>query len=162
MVIINNNHIKKLIDDSLNSKSKRSHFLLHHTHEDKIQSILFCIQPDTYIAAHKHYNDTETICCLKGRMAVIFYYDNGDIEDVIELNSNDLNKIIKFNPSRWHSYICLEKDTVGLEIKEGPYLEKNIIKARWFSDMESKCPENYLNKLKLHVGEIISKKEGVT
>ncbi|MBT2758411.1 WbuC family cupin fold metalloprotein [Mesobacillus foraminis] len=126
---IDKNLLQKLREESRENERKRSHVLLHTSIEDPIQSMLFALQPSTEIGIHRHSNKTETICCLKGKMAVIFYEDNGAIDKVYELSP--INPILKFNPSQWHSYKCLCDDTIGWEIKEGPYVLKDFQIPNW-------------------------------
>ncbi|KHE69242.1 WbuC family cupin fold metalloprotein [Halobacillus sp. BBL2006] len=127
-----NETIDKLVQESRKNTRKRSHLLLHETSEDKIQSMLFGLQPLTKIRAHRHSNETETICSIKGQIAIFFFNDSGEVIDRRLLNQKNI--IYKFNPKVWHSYVCLEEDTVGWEIKEGPYLPGKVQFAQW-------CPE---------------------
>ncbi|WP_271397045.1 WbuC family cupin fold metalloprotein [Salinicoccus roseus] len=122
-MFISDENKKRLIRESSANESGRSHLLLHESPEDAIQEIVFCIQPSTVINVHKHKRGTETITCLQGSMAVSIF--NDDVLNIYHLNKN--NPVLKFNPLSWHTYTSLEKDTIGLEIKEGPYLKENFI-----------------------------------
>jgi cupin fold WbuC family metalloprotein len=128
---INKLIINKLLEESNSSPRKRSHFLLHTSPFDQIQSLLFGLQPNTRIRAHRHSNKTETINCIKGKLAIFFFDSMGIIDNSIILNSNE---IFKFDPTKWHSYLCLETDTIGWEVKEGPYIPEKIEYPEW-------CPE---------------------
>jgi cupin fold WbuC family metalloprotein len=128
-MLINNKVLKNLINESRNSLRKRSHLLLHDEVTDDIQSLLFALQPDTEISIHRHPNPTETICCLKGNMAVIIFDNQGEVTKVYSLNS--MQPILKFSPAQWHSYVCLTDDTIGWEIKEGPYISSDFESPEW-------------------------------
>lgn len=149
---IDNKVLEQLIQDSRINGRKRSHVLLHNKTEDTIQSLLFALQPSTKIGVHRHFNPTETICCLKGSMAVIMYDEKGNISSVRKLNIN--NPVFKFRPSRWHSYICLSEDTIGWEIKEGPYKLENFQSPEWCPDVDSVEFESLIMKVKEYVRNI--------
>lgn len=130
--------IESLIKKSNLSLDKRSHLLLHETVEDDMQQIAFCIQPETLIDVHKHSRGTETIVCLKGSMAVTFIHEN----ELQAFKLNSENPILKFNPTQWHTYTSLEKDTVGFEIKEGPYDKGNFIHHEILNDLNNRIELN--------------------
>lgn len=123
-MFLNEKRLKKLIESAKTNENKRSHFLLHNTTDDAIQQIAFCIQPETLIDVHKHKRGTETIVCLEGEMAITFLKD--DKLEITVLNKN--NPVFSFNPAGWHTYTSLRDDTVGIEIKEGPYSKENFIR----------------------------------
>lgn len=128
-MIVKATDLNKLIEESKESIRRRSHLLLHDNTDDPIQSLLFALQPDTEIAIHRHPNLTETICCIRGEMAIIFFSNKGAINEIVRLTPE--NPICKFNPSQWHTYLCLKDDTVGWEIKEGPYLPESFEVPLW-------------------------------
>lgn len=140
--------LNEMIESANINMNKRSHYLLHHSKDDDIQTIAFCIQPKTLIDVHKHKKGTETIICLKGEMAVTFL-KNEQLE-VIVLNEN--NPVLTFNPNFWHTYTSLKKDTVGIEIKEGPYNKDDFIRHKGLNNENKRLN---LNKMIMKEIEIV-------
>lgn len=127
-----------MIETSKINNTYRSHTLIHDSPEDAIQTIAFCIQPETLIDVHKHKKGTETIICLKGEMAVTFLKD-----EQLEITVlNESNPILAFNPNEWHTYTSLKENTVGVEIKEGPYRIENFIQHGKFNEEQKRVELN--------------------
>lgn len=137
-MFLNEKIMNEMIESSKNKSTNRSHTLLHSSKENDIQTIAFCIQPGTLIDVHKHKKGTETIVCLKGEMAVTFL-ENEKLEIIV---LNESNPVLSFNPNTWHTYTSLKKDTVGLEIKEGPYRTENFIRHEVFNEKQKRLDLN--------------------
>lgn len=143
-MLVDKELLNSLIEESNTSLRKRSHYLLHEEITDDIQSLLFALQPETEITIHRHKNPTETICCLQGNMVIVFFNDQGEITKLYKLNSK--NPILKFKPSQWHTYICLSRDTIGWEIKEGPYILSDFESPEWIDRYKIAELKNVIKK----------------
>lgn len=144
-MLLDNYSTNKLIEESQNNSSSRSHLLFHDSIKDDIQQIAFCIQPETLIDVHKHLGGTETIICLRGAMAVTVWNDKDS--EIFILNNQ--NPILKFNPKNWHTYTSLETNTIGFEIKEGPYNTENFIKKDKYIEKQKREELNEMIKNRL-------------
>lgn len=137
-MFLNEKMMTEMIEKSKNNSTYRTHTLIHDSPEDDIQTIAFCIQPKTLIDVHRHKKGTETIICLKGEMAVTFI-KNEKLEIIV---LNKFNPVLNFNPTNWHTYTSLKEDTVGIEIKEGPYRIQNFVLHKEFKEKQKRLELN--------------------
>ncbi|MEM9444519.1 MAG: WbuC family cupin fold metalloprotein [Verrucomicrobiota bacterium] len=120
---LNSEMMARGIEGSRQSKRKRVILPIHRTQDALVQRMLNFMQPETYIRPHMHAREeaTETVVLLKGALRFIVFSGEGEIEQKIELSANEVNGVIDIEPNIWHSFLVLEKDTVILEMKRGPY-----------------------------------------
>jgi cupin fold WbuC family metalloprotein len=123
MIKINGEFIENV---SLKAKAAPRRRINHNFHpfpEDTLQRMLNAMEPDTYIQPHKHENPdkTEVFFCLRGKMLVVEYHDDGSVADFIILDSNSGNFGCEIAPRIYHNIICLESGSVAYEVKDGPY-----------------------------------------
>lgn len=59
--------------------------------------------------------------CLRGHLREVFYNDNKEITEVIDLAPSSDCVALNIPPGQWHSVDVLESGTVILETKDGPY-----------------------------------------
>jgi len=124
--------------------------LLHTSPEENPQRMLNSLQPDSYIAPHRHLHPpkTETILLLQGRLCVIIYSDEGKTEAVHTLIAGGECFGIDIAPGCYHTFVALAPDTVFLEIKPGPYIaadDKDY--ATWAPSEESQDAASFLAQL---------------
>lgn len=119
--------ITQHILDTLTAQAKASPRLrmnmdLRNSPEDKSQGMLNAIEPGSPMPIHRHRNSSETVVCLRGRLAEEFYDDLERMcTDAIELSPNGHNVAINIPIGQWHTIRALESGTVLLECKDGPY-----------------------------------------
>lgn len=99
----------------------------HEDLNDSLQRLLNAMEPGTYIRPHKHENPDkrEMFFILQGKAAVIEFDAHGNITDHCILSINEGNYGIEIAPKIFHTVIALEKNTVVIEIKDGPYAPIN-------------------------------------
>jgi len=88
--------VKKITDDFLNkiiegakqSVRKRKNFNYHTSFDDPVNRLLNAIEPGSYVQPHKHENPDkrEVFLLLKGKLAVIFFNNEGKITDHVVLD----------------------------------------------------------------------------
>lgn len=102
---------------------RRINYNFHPFPEDTLQRMLNAMEPETYIQPHKHEipDKTEVFFCLRGKLLVVEFDDNGNVADYILLDSNSQNYGCEIAPRVFHSIICLESGSVAYEVKDGPY-----------------------------------------
>lgn len=120
--------IDKSLLDSLSAKArqtkrKRLNQNFHPVPEATLQRMLNAMEPETYIQPHKHENPdkVEVFFCLRGRLLVVEYDEDGSIADHIVLDAATENYGCEIAARKWHSIICLEPGSVAYEVKDGPY-----------------------------------------
>lgn len=137
--------IDNLIRRAQNNTRKRQIFRLHEHHEP-VQRMVNALVPGTYIPPHKHENPdkVELFNILKGRIAVLQFNETGEIEVVVILDANGINRIVDIAPRTYHSLIPLEASAV-MEIIQGPYDEKTHKQfASWAPKEDNPKATDYL------------------
>lgn len=136
------------------SERLRQHFNVHASYEDNCQKLFNAIQPGSYIRPHRHLIDpkNELLVAIKGRMALIIFDEQGQIKKKIFLGTENYKHVdavaVELTPDLWHTVIALEKDSVLLEIKPGPFdpsRPKEL--APWAPEEGSTEVENYMTAL---------------
>ena len=88
---------------------------------DQSQRMLNALEPGTIVPIHRHRNTTETLIVICGRIKELFYNDEGNIIDSIEMSVNGECSVLQIEKGQWHSLECLESGTVVFEAKDGSY-----------------------------------------
>ena len=128
--------ITQAILDELTIKAKASPRLrmnldLRDSSEDTSQRMLNAIEPGSPLPIHRHPKTSETVVCLRGHLREIFYNDNGEVTDVIDLAPNSECVALNIPAGQWHTVQSLESGTVIMEMKDGKYeptVEEDILK----------------------------------
>jgi cupin fold WbuC family metalloprotein len=133
---INEKTLFELSKKAAASERLRKNFNYHQSFDDPINRMLNAVEPDSYVQPHKHENPDkrEVFLLLKGKMAVVFFDNDGNITDHVILDNKE-NFGVEIPPSVWHTIIALEPGTVVYEIKDGPY---SVVDDKNFADWAPK------------------------
>ncbi len=157
-IIVDQTVLKKLSSEAKKSKRKRLNYNFHTSSSDTIQRMLNAIEPETYIAPHKHENPDkrEVFVLLKGKMTILFFDDKGEITNFISLDKSGIT-LVEIPPKTWHTVISMQTGTVYYEIKDGPYdVQADKIFAPW-APLEEDCNSmEFLKKLKIKSLKLIN------
>ncbi len=142
--------LSEVIKEAQSRERKRANYNFHPTYDDPINRMLNAFEPGTYVQPHKHENPDkrEIFLLLKGKMAMVFFNDEGEITEHVILNYSTGNYGVEVPPKVWHTVISLESGTVVYEIKDGPYVQtddKNF--ALWAPKEGDNSCSGYLQKL---------------
>lgn len=123
MIKINEAFISPVSDQAKNSARRRKNFNFHQSDAETMHRMLNAMEPDTYIQPHKHElpDKVEAFFCLRGRLLVVEYNDDGIIRDHFVLDPQTGNFGCEIPARTWHSIISLENGSVAYEVKDGPY-----------------------------------------
>ncbi len=123
MIKIDEAFIERSTQQAKSSARRRMNYNFHPVPEDPLQRMLNAMEPDTYIQPHKHENPDkrEAFFCLRGRIVVVEYGDDGQITDHVLLDPLAGSYGCEVAPRTWHSIISLESGSVAYEVKDGPY-----------------------------------------
>lgn len=146
--------LNDLSELAIRNQRKRQHQNIHNSYQDPCQRFFNAIEPDSYIRPHRHSNTggEELLIGIRGKLALIVFDDLGSITEVIRfgsLNSSDQFAVgAEVQPDKWHTVISLEKGSVLLEVKAGPF-NPNAAKefSEWAPSESSGEAENYLKEL---------------
>ena len=112
--------------DSLTAQAKSSPRLrmnldLRNSPEDQSQRMLNAIEPGSPLPIHRHMKSSETVVILRGHLREIFYDEEGNVTETIDLRPNGPVVAVNIPLGQWHSVEVLESGTVILECKDGVY-----------------------------------------
>ena len=118
--------ITQALLDSLTEQAKinprlRMNMDLRNSAEDKSQRMLNAIEPGSSVPIHRHPHSSETVVCLRGCLREIFYNDNGDVMEIVDLAPNSDCMALNIPAGQWHTVQAIESGTVILEVKDGRY-----------------------------------------
>ena len=145
---------RRLLDSvsakATNSARKRTNHNFHKEYSENIQRFLNAIQIGTYLRPHKHEreNDIEVFLLLRGRVLMIEFDDQGEINEYFILDHNSGNYGVEITPNRWHSFVALENNSVLYELRNGPFVE-NIAKIfpSWAPEEDSPQAQLYIKAI---------------
>lgn len=123
MIKINENLIEKVSAIARSSIRKRTNLNFHDKSEALMQRMLNAMEPGTYIQPHKHENPdkSEAFFCLRGKILVVEFEEDGQVRDHILLDASKGNYGCEINPRTYHCIVSMETGSVAYELKDGPY-----------------------------------------
>ena len=130
MQLINNNLLDEVSEKAVHSPRLRMNYNLHDSLEAKAQRLLNALEPGTQLPVHRHPHTAETYILLKGRINVLFYTEDKQVQEKQELSVGSGNNGVHIPAGQWHTLEVLESKTVIFEVKDGPYTpltEDNIM-----------------------------------
>jgi cupin fold WbuC family metalloprotein len=127
----------------------------HADYDEPSQRLLNAMEPGSYIRPHRHLRDPKPECFIgiRGRLALIIFNDEGDIDHVFPFGPNEENAGADLPPGIWHTIVCLEKGSVFFETKPGPFVP--IFKK----DMAPWAPEEGSSEAQLYLGDLVRRIE---
>lgn len=123
MIKIDENLIEKVSAIARSSTRKRTNLNFHDKSEALMQRMLNAMEPGTYIQPHKHENPdkSEAFFCLRGKILVVEFEEDGQVRDHILLDASKGNYGCEINPRTYHCILSMETGSVAYELKDGPY-----------------------------------------
>ena len=122
MKLFDQSLLASLFEEASFSHRKRAHYLLHSSHQDKVQRLFIAMVKGSVVEPHFHGqpNQWEMFCVLDGEVQVTFHQDDGLFRKVV-LGGDSSIFCVEIEPADVHSVICLSDKALLLEIKEGPF-----------------------------------------
>lgn len=145
-----------------NNPRKRAIIRIHTNLAREQHLMINAILGESYVQPHKHTEKekTETFRILKGSAFVVFFDDEGQITNKIELNAEpDGRKIATVRPDKWHTFVPMSPETVILEAKRQPTggykADTDKTMAPWAPNPGDLVAEQtYLAKLKASIDNV--------
>lgn len=156
MKLIDQKTLDELSREAVQSERLRKNLNLHDDYADPCQRLLNALEPGTYIRPHRHLDPPKPECfmAIRGRMALVVFTDDGQIERVVSFGAGCDVVTIDLPPAVWHTLISLEPGSVFFETKPGPYVplsDKDF--AAWSPKEGSPEASDYLSDLVMKVKE---------
>ncbi len=116
---------QELLDD-LTARAKasprlRMNYDLRNSDADGSQRMLNAIEPDSPLPIHRHRYSSETVVCLRGHLQELFFDEDGQLTDTIDLMPNGPVVALNIPIGQRHTARALESGTITMECKDGAY-----------------------------------------
>lgn len=121
MHLINKTLLDEVSEKAVLSPRLRMNYNLHDSLEAKAQRLLNALEPGTQLPVHRHPHTAETYILLRGRINVLFYNEDKQVQEKQELSVTSGNYGVNIPAGQWHTLEVLESGTVIFEVKDGPY-----------------------------------------
>lgn len=104
------------------SPRQRSHHNFHAM-EEPCHRLAVGLQPDTYIAPHRHLtaDKAETLLVLQGRIGLLLFGESGELQGTRLLEAGGECVGVDLAPGQFHALAVLAADSLLFECKAGPY-----------------------------------------
>jgi cupin fold WbuC family metalloprotein len=130
---LNHKSFEFLLSRSSQNKRRRCRVCTHNEPNSNMHEMFIMHRHGNYVPIHKHLKSEESSLILKGEGALICYEDNGQVAEVIYLNS-DVTKgcnYLRVPVGQYHS-LYIESDVFYFkETIEGPFIRGNYQEANW-------------------------------
>ncbi len=149
-VLIDRALLAEVLTGSRNSSRKRLALPLHKTTDEPVQRLINAMQPGTYIRPHRHREppSPESILLLQGRLWLITFTGNGEVDASWELERESGRFGVDLIPGIYHTLIVTQPNTVIFESKAGPWRghgDKTF--APWAPEENAPEANDYLDRL---------------
>ena len=124
-----------LCREAASSPRLRKNSNLHADNSYPCHRLFNALQPGTYVRAHRHLEPSkdETLVLLRGAMLAVFFDDAGN---AVRREMLRPGMAVDVPHGTWHTFVCLEPDTVFFEAKAGPYVPMTPDEAAPFAPPE--------------------------
>ena len=117
--------INHVAEQARNSPRQRQNYNFHDLSEN-VNRFLNVFQMGTYVRPHRHLrppdiNGFEFFLVLQGALGIIFMDETGHIVHTELVSARGSTLGIEVPEGIYHTVVALARDTVTLEVKEGPY-----------------------------------------
>jgi len=137
------------------SPRRRKNRNFHPADDFPAHRLLNAIEPDSYIAPHRHLDlrKDETMIVLRGSLGLVIFDDAGVVTQTAVLAANgvcaDRCCGVDIPHGVWHALVALASGTVFLEAKAGPYLPlAPAERAAWAPPEGDMAATDYLTMLR--------------
>jgi cupin fold WbuC family metalloprotein len=155
MFILDNKILDDLCQQAESSSRRRQYLNIHCSYEENCQRLFNAIQPDSYIPPHRHSiaGKKELLVAIRGSFSLITFDDHGNfIRSYLfgsELYTDKLCSSVgvEIPPDVWHTVIAKQKNSILLEVKEGPFISDEAKEpALWAPQDDSAAVDSFLAK----------------
>lgn len=125
-----------LKQEAARNPRQRVRICAHKGPADRLHEMLIVLTNRVYIRPHKHVNKTESFHVIEGTATVVFFDDNGGIQEVLRIGDSRSGRPFYFrnDDARYHTQIITSDSLVFHEITNGPFNRADTIFAPWAPD----------------------------
>jgi len=110
----------------------KARYCCHVNEQSQLHEMFIYHESGTVIAPHKVSSGSESYLILEGCLDLVFYSDEGELKQVIRLSAfgGGENFFVRI-PNPVFRGIVVVKDTLFVEVREGPFGPDRVIWASW-------------------------------
>lgn len=99
MRLVDDNILDELFRTAANSERLRAHYLLHASHQEKVQRLLIAFVRDSYVEPHWHElpHQWEMFVVMQGQLEVCLYEQNGEIQKQFVVGDGTGISVVEFS-----------------------------------------------------------------
>ena len=141
----------KVSAEALRSPRLRKNFNFHGHDSDPSHRLLNAIEPDSYLAPHRHLDPDkdETMIALRGRFGIVLFDNDGAVSQTYVLEAGSSCCGITIPHGIFHTLVSCQSGSILFESKAGPYLPLTAEeRAAWAPAEGSDGVAAYANRLR--------------
>lgn len=132
----------------------RARLCAHKENDSRIHEMFIALTGEAYIRPHRHLRKSESFHVLEGTATVVFFDDQGGIEEVLDIGDyhSGLPFFYRNEDERFHTQLVTSARLLFHETTNGPFHREETVLAPW-SPVETDEPavRAYLEHLKREV-----------
>lgn len=129
--IVDSLRIDELINNALINEGKKYRLCLHSDDQCMLhESIIVTTKDDHSHFIHKHMDTSEFNMIIKGKLLVILFDEDGNIDHTFVLEERK-KLLFRIEPNRYHLAVPLTDIVVFLETKQGPFMRNKNVLPQW-------------------------------
>lgn len=115
------------------SPKHRARICAHRNSDDRLHEMLIVLGRAVYIRPHRHLGKTESFHVIEGAATVVFFDDNGQILETVEVGDYASGKPFFFRSDdlRYHTQLVTSDHLMFHETTNGPFRREETVFAPW-------------------------------
>lgn len=132
MKTISTKQVEEMLTAAESSPRKRSHIIVHESHDEPVQRIMIGMRRGTYVRPHRHATVGEFGVVISGHCSLLCFDDDGNLTSRHEMGPDQKTSAYDLKENEWHSLIVMSDEAVFFECKAGPFNPDNAAEfAEW-------------------------------
>ena len=125
VVTISKSEVDFLQSVAKKTPSRKARVLLHGSPEKTLHEMLIVHSYGHYIQPHINAYSDKSFIVLEGKMAIVVYKENGEINNHIYLSKYDSSSafMLRLNEPMFHTVVPISETVTFLETIKGPHIE---------------------------------------
>ncbi len=148
MKTISSRQIGEMLAAAESSPRKRSHIIVHESHQEPVQRIMIGLKRGTYVRPHRHATVGEFGVVISGHCSLLCFDDDGNVTSRHEMGPAQQTSAYDLKENEWHSLIVMSDEAVFFECKAGPFDPDNASEfAAWALPEGDPGVPDYLDRM---------------
>lgn len=112
---------------------RRARFCAHPSPEDEQHDMLIASHRETYVAPHRHLDNSETLLVIEGMADLLLFDPEGGLSEVVKMGAAGSGRpfFYRMPPGQFHSLSIDSEVLVFIESTKGPFRARKSEDASW-------------------------------